>query len=173
MKKILFIMLVLAPMSMFAQKFAHFNMADILPNMTEYQTASNELQTLTNQYQDEYERLQKEAQSKLEEYQKLAEDESTAQAILQSKAQDLQKMDQSIQDFLQASQQDLQKQQGDKMEPILTKIVNAVTKITEDGGYTFVVDLSTTSAIGTPAVFVNSGQSTDITAQLKTALNIK
>ncbi len=172
MKKILLIVLMLAPVSMFAQKYAHFNMADVLPNMADYQTASSEIQKLSNDYQEEFERLQKEYQTKGEEYQKLAEDASTAQAILQSKLQDLQKMEQSIQDFLQASQQDLQKQQTEKMEAIQIKINNAINKIADAAGYVYVMDISSCT-VGGPVVFVNTAQSTDITSQVKEALGIK
>lgn len=168
MKKILFVIMMLAPMSMFAQKFAHFNMAEVLPQMAEYQTASAEIQKLTQQYQEELERLQKEYQTKAEEFQKLSADSNAAQAILQSKGEDLQKMEQSIQNFYQASQQDLQKQQGEKLEAIQTKVVAAIKKIGEAGTYIYVVDVST-GAIP----FVNTALSTDITAQLKTELGIK
>ncbi len=168
MKKILVMILMLAPMSIFAQKFAHFNMAGILPEMEEYKTAGAEIQKLTAQYQEELQRLQKEYQTKGEEFQKLSEDQSTAQAILQSKAQDLQKMEQSIQDFYNASQEDLQKQQQAKMEPIQAKIIAAIKKIGEAGGYVYVVDLST-GAIP----FINESLSTDVTAQLKAELGIK
>lgn len=168
MKKILFVMLMLAPMSIFAQKFAHFNMANVLPEMAEYKTASAEIQKLTTQYQEELERLQKEYQAKAEEFQKLSADSNAAQAILQSKGQDLQKMEESIQTFYQASQQDLQKQQSEKMEAIQTKVFAAIKKIGESGAYIYIVDVST-GAIP----FVNEALSTDITAQLKTELGIK
>ena len=158
----------LAPMSIFAQKFAHFDMSKVLPEMAEYQTASADIQKLQSQYQEELERLQKEYTTKAEELQKLSEDKNAAQAILQSKAQDLQKMEQSIQDFYNASQQDLQKQQGEKMEIIQTKVMAAIRKLGEAGNYVYVVDIST-GAIP----FVNEALSTDITAQLKAELGIK
>lgn len=173
MKKLLIAALLLAPLSVFAQKFAHFNMSDIMPNMTEFQTANTELQNISNQYQTELERLQKEYQTKAEEYQKLAENNATAQAILQSKGADLEKMEQSIKDFFQASQQDIQKQQNDKMGAIQDKVMAAVKKIAEAGGYVYVMDLASCAAVGTPVAFVNSSMSTDISAQLKSELGIK
>ena len=168
MKKIVLFVLMLAPLSVFAQKFAHFDMTKVLPEMAEYQTASAEIQKLGNQYQEELERLQKEYQTKVEEFQKLSADEGTAQAILQSKAQDLQKMEQSIQDFYQASQQDMQKQQAEKMEVITLKVQAAIKKIGENGGYIYVVDIS-----GGAIPFVNETLSTDVTAQLRSELGIK
>ncbi len=168
MKKIVLIVLLMAPLSLFAQKFAHFNMANVLPEMPEYKTASAEIQKLSTQYQEELERLQKEYQTKAEEYQKLAETSTTAQAILQSKAADLQKMEQSIQDFYQASQQDMEKQNNEKMEPILAKLNAAIKKIGETGNYVYVVN---TASGAIP--FINESLSTDITAQLKAELGIK
>lgn len=158
----------LAPMSIFAQKFAHFNMSNILPEMEDYKAASAEVQKVGQQYQEELERLQKEYQTKVEEFKKLSEEGKTAQAILESKATDLQKMEQSIQDFYQASQQDMQKQQQEKMEPIQAKIQAAIKKIAENGGYVYVVD----SSIGA-ITFINEALSTDVTAQLKAELGIK
>ena len=38
MKKILVAILMMAPLALSAQKFAHFNSADIIPNMKEYTT---------------------------------------------------------------------------------------------------------------------------------------
>ena len=158
----------MAPMSLFAQKFAHFNMANVLPEMEEYKTASAEVQKLASQYQEEYDRLIKEYQTKAEEFQKLSDEGQTAQAILQSKANDLQKMEQSIQDFSQASQQDLQKQQSEKMESIQNKVMAAIKKIGEAGNYIYVMDISSGAV-----PFINESLSTDVTAQVRAELGIK
>lgn len=168
MKKILVALLMMAPMSLFAQKFAHFNMANVLPEMEEYKTASAEVQKLASQYQEEYDRLIKEYQTKAEEFQKLSDEGQTAQAILQSKANDLQKMEQSIQDFSQASQQDLQKQQSEKMESIQNKVMAAIKKIGEAGNYIYVMDISSGAV-----PFINESLSTDVTAQVRAELGIK
>lgn len=168
MKKILVALLMMAPMSLFAQKFAHFNMANVLPEMEEYKTASAEVQKLASQYQEEYDRLIKEYQTKAEEFQKLSDEGQTAQAILQSKANDLQKMEQSIQDFSQASQQDLQKQQSEKMESIQNKVMAAIKKIGEAGNYIYVMDISSGAV-----PFINENLSTDVTAQVRAELGIK
>ncbi len=174
MKKF-YVMLLMAASAVVASaqsKFAHFSMSDVLTNMEEYKTASEEIQKLGTQYQEELERLQKEYQTKGEEYQKLQQAGNTADAILQSKAQDLQKMEESIQQFYQASQQDMQTQQQQKLELIQTKIMTQVQKIAESGGYVYVMD-SSSATVGGPVVFVNNTYSTDITAQLKSALGIK
>lgn len=174
MKKF-FVMLLMAASTAVAgaqTKFAHFNMADVLTNMPEYKAASDEIQKLGTQYQEELARLQKEYQTKGEELQKLAQEGKTADAILQNKGQELQKMEESIQQFYQASQQDIQAKQAEKMEAIQVKIMGQVQKIAEAGNYVYVMD-SSNAAVGGPVVFVNSALSTDITAQVKTALGIQ
>lgn len=153
-------------------KFAHFNLNDVLANMVEYKTATEDVQKLTTQYQEEYTRLQKEYQTKYEELQKLDQEGKTADAILQNKSQELQKMVESIQQFEIASQQDLQTKRAEKMEAIQLKIMTQVQKLAEAGGYVYVMD-SSNALVGGPVVFVNSTLSTDITDQVKTALGIQ
>ena len=65
MKKILFAaIMLLAPLTMSAQKFGHFNTTEIVPLMPEYQTAQTELQNLAKQYEDDLKRMQDELQKK-------------------------------------------------------------------------------------------------------------
>ena len=65
MKKLFIVALVaLMPFGAFAQKFGHFNSADILPLMPEYKAAEAELQELTTQYQDEFNYMVTEYQKK-------------------------------------------------------------------------------------------------------------
>lgn len=174
MKKF-FVMLLMAASTAVAgaqTKFAHFNLNDVLANMAEYKTATEDVQKLTTQYQEEYTRLQKEYQTKYEELQKLDQEGKTADAILQNKSQELQKMVESIQQFEIASQQDLQTKRAEKMEAIQLKIMTLVQKLAEAGGYVYVMD-SSNALVGGPVVFVNSTLSTDITDQVKTALGIQ
>ena len=49
-KKVLIMALLMAPLSIFAQKFAHFNSADIIPNMKEYVTAQEEIKKMADQF---------------------------------------------------------------------------------------------------------------------------
>ena len=65
MKKILLAFLMIAPLSIMAQvKFAHFNSADIIPNMKEYTAAQTEIQNMQKQYADDLKLMQDELQKK-------------------------------------------------------------------------------------------------------------
>ena len=69
LKKIAFLLLLIAPMSVFAQKFAHFKSMDIIPVMPEYAKAQTDIETMRKQYEDEIKRASDEFNKKYAEYQ--------------------------------------------------------------------------------------------------------
>ena len=70
MKKIIIMALLLAPLSLSAQKFAHFDSSLIIPNMAEYTTAQEELKKMGEQFEADMKLMQEELQKKADEYQK-------------------------------------------------------------------------------------------------------
>lgn len=166
MKKILVAILMMAPLALSAQKFAHFNSADIIPNMKEYTTAQTEIQNMAKQFDDDLKLMQDELQKKTEEYQK--EQANLLENVRQRREQELNDLYQRMQQSYQDNQQSLQKAQQDKMGAIQQLVLDAVKKIGEAGGYVYVID---TNAGAIP--FVNTALSTDITADVKKAVGIQ
>ena len=166
MKKILIAILMMAPLSLCAQKFAHFNSADVIPNMKEYTTAMEEMQAMQKQYEDDLKLMQDELQKKAEEYQK--EQANLLENVRQRRKQELNDLGTRLQQSYQDNQAALQKAQAEKMNEISEKVLAVVKKIGEAGGYVYVVD---TSAGVIP--FVNPTLSTDITDQVKKELGIQ
>ena len=166
MKKTLIAILLMAPMSIFAQKFAHFNTADIIPNMKEYTTAMDEMQVMQKQFEDDLKLMQDELQKKTEEYQK--EQANLLENVRQRREQELQDLYNRLQQSYQDNQAALQKAQTEKMSVISEKVLAVVKKIGEDGGYVYIVD---TSAGVIP--YVSTTLSTDISDQVKKELGIQ
>ena len=166
MKKILIAILMMAPLSLCAQKFAHFNTAEIIPNMKEYATAQEELQTMQKQYEDDLKLMQDELQKKGEEYQK--EQANLLDNVRQRREQELEDLGNRLNQSFQDAQAAMQKAQAEKMNAISEKVLAAVKKIGEEGGYVYIVD---TSAGVIP--YVSTTLSTDITAQVKKELGIQ
>ena len=166
MKKIIFaaIMMLLAPLTMSAQKFGHFNTTEIVPLMPEYQTAQTELQNLAKQYEDDLKRMQDELQKKGEEFEK--EQANLLDNVRQRRQAELQDLYQRMQQSVQDNQQAYQKAQAEKMQAISEKVLAAVKQIGEAGGYVYIMDVS----MGIP--FISTKLSTDITPELKKALGI-
>ena len=165
MKKILFAILMMAPLSLFAQKFAHFNSADIIPNMKEYVAAQTEIETLGKQYKEDLDRMQAELQKKSEEFQK--EEANLLDNMKQRRQQELQDLYNRILQTNQDNQQSLEKVQAEKLQAIQQLVMEAIKKVGEAGGYIYIVDTSNGLI-----PFVNPAMSTDVSAEIKKALGM-
>ncbi|MBQ6434057.1 MAG: OmpH family outer membrane protein [Bacteroidaceae bacterium] len=165
MKKILFAaLMLLAPLTMSAQKFGHFNSSEIVQLMPEYTTAQTELQTLAKQYEDDQKRMQEELQKKADDFQK--EQANMLENLRARREQELNDLYQRYQQSLADNQQAFQKAQAEKMQAISEKITNAVKQIGEAGGYVYIMDVTS----GIP--YISTKLSTDVTPELKKALGI-
>lgn len=161
MKKLLIAILMMAPMTMFAQaKFAHFDSSTIIPNMKEYTDAQTEIQKMAEQFEADIKIMQDELQKKSDDYQK--EQANLLDNIKQRREQELQELYQRLQQSYQDNQAAIQKAQQEKLGAIQEKVMAAVKKVGEAGGFVYIVDTST-GAIP----FVNTTLSTDITDQIK------
>lgn len=165
MKKILLAILMMAPLSVFAQKFAHFNSADIIPNMKEYTAAQTEIEALAKQYDEDLKRMQDEFQKKNDDYNKEAA--KLLDNVKQRREQELQELYQRIQQTYQDNQAAIQKVQGEKLQAIQDLVMAAIKKVGEAGGYIYIVDTST-GAIP----FVSPTLSTDVSPEIKKALGM-
>ena len=165
MKKFLLMALLLAPLSLFAQKFGHFNSADIIQLMPEYKTSQDELQKLQQQYETEIKAMQEELQRKSTEYEK---DKATLpDNIRQRREQEMQDLYARIQQTSQDDRQALQKASGEKMQAIADKVKNAVKAIGDAGGYVYIMDLTA----GIP--YISTQLSKDVTAEIKAKLGLQ
>lgn len=165
LKKIALLLLLIAPMSVFAQKFAHFKSMDIIPVMPEYAKAQTDIQALQKQYEDEIKRASDEFNKKFAEYQQ--EQKTLPQNIQERRQKELQELSDKGMQFQQDAQQQLQKAYADMMEPIYKKLEDAVKSIGTTGGYTYVFDLNRTDI-----PYVNETMSKDVTNDIKTKLGI-
>lgn len=165
MKKFLIAIMMIAPLSLSAQKFAHFNSADIIPNMKEYTTAQTELQAMQKQFEDDLKLMQDELQKKSDEYQK--EQANLLDNVKQRREAELNDLYQRLQQSYQDNAAAMEKAQQEKMGLIQQKVLDAVKKVGETGNYIYIVD---TSAGVIP--FINSQLSTDVTAEIKKAVGI-
>ncbi len=165
MRKTILTLLVALPMSVFAQKFAHFNSGDVIQAMPEYTTAQNEIQNMAKQYEDEFQRMQDEFQTKGEDFEK--NQATMVDAVKQRRQQELQDLYQRLQQYEQTSRQELAKVQQEKLQQISEKVQKAVKEIGIAGGYVYVMD----TTAGIP--FISETLSTDVTAQVKSKLGLK
>ena len=138
MKKLVLMLMLLAPMTMMAQKFGKVNTQTIMQALRDVAKANGELEALQKQKDNELKAMQDELNRKLDEYQK---GQSTMNATAkQQKETELQGLNQKIQQAYQDGQQELQKKSNELMQPIVAKVRAAIDAVGKAGNYTYIFE---------------------------------
>ena len=166
LKKIALILLLIAPMSVFAQKFGHIKTQEILVAMPDYIKAQTDIQTMQKQYEDEMKRAQEEFNKKFTAYQE--EQANLPKNIQERRQKELQELSQKGMQMQQDAQLELERSWMTMLEPIAKKIEDAIKAVGQDGGYVYIFDLNATQI-----PFVNETLSTDVTSAVKAKLGIQ
>lgn len=138
MKKLLMMLMLLAPMAAFAQKFGHINAQEVMSQMPEFIKARGEVEAAAKQYDNDLKAMQEELQRKAEEYDKT---KSTMNETKQKETeQNLMTLQQKIQQAYQDGQQELQKKSSELMQPIVAKVRTAIEAVGKAGNYTYIFE---------------------------------
>ncbi|MBO1363790.1 OmpH family outer membrane protein [Prevotella sp. A2931] len=160
MKKLFLMLMLCAPMVMSAQKFGKVNTQAVMQAMPEVAKANGDLQALQKQYENDLKSMQDELTRKSQEYDKT---KATMNATKQQETEtELQTMYQKIQQTYQDNQQTLSKKSNELMEPIITKIRNAIQAVGKAGAYTSIFEDGSILYLGDTVK--------DLTADVKTQL---
>ena len=166
LKKIVLLLMLVLPMSVFAQKFGHIKTQEILTVMPEYTKAQTDIQTMQKQYEDEMKRLQDEINKKFAAYQQ--EQANLPKNIQERRQKELQELNERGMQMGQDAQQQLEQSWMQMLEPIAKKIDDAIKAVGQEGNYVYIFDLN---SVQIP--FVNDALSTDVTSAVKAKLGIK
>jgi outer membrane protein len=166
LKKIVLMLMLIAPMSVFAQKFGHIKTQEILTVMPEYTKAQTDIAAMEQQYRDEIKRAEEELSKKYAAYQQ--EQANLPKNIAERRQKELDDLMQKGMQFQQDAQQQLQQSWMEMIQPIAKKIDDAIKAVGQEGGYVYIFDLNSTNI-----PFVNETLSTDVTAAVKAKLGIK
>ena len=159
MKKIIMVLMLMAPMATFAQKFGHVDAQSIMQAMPEFIKARGDLEAQSKEYENDLKAMQDELQRKSETYDKT---KSTMNATKQQETEtELQQMFAKIQQASQDYQQQINKMQQEKLAPIMNKVTTAIQNVGKNGGYVYIMDAS----MGIP--YISQTLSKDVTADVK------
>lgn len=167
-KKILMLVLFVAPLSLAAQKFAHFDYTAIMQAMPETKKAQTELETMGKQFQEELQNMEKEIQTKIEKYQSEVNDK-TPENIRNRRAQEIQDLQQRYQQAASDNQQAFDEARQKKMQPIVQKVMDAVNSIAKEGNYIYVIDKTASQQGG---IVINEALSEDVTKRVAAKLGV-
>ena len=166
LKKIALILLLIAPMSVFAQKFGHIKSQEILNIMPDYTKAQNEIKAEEKQYMDGIQRASDELNKKYAAFQE--EQANLPQNIKDRRMKELQELNEKGMQFQQDAQQQLNQSWMQKLEPIAKKIDDAIKAVGQEGGYVYIFDLNSTNI-----PYVSETLSTDVTGAVKAKLGLQ
>lgn len=165
MKKqiILIAAVILCTVSGFSQvKLGHINSQEILSLMPEMKEAEQSITAYRSQLEQRMVALQTEYQNKVTAFEGL--DMNTPQSTVEDMRNEIMGLQQRIQEFQATAEQDLISRNEQVLQPLLTKVQDAINEVGTENSFTYIFDLST----GT-VVFQN-GQ--DISAMVKSKLGI-
>ena len=145
MKKLILMLMLCAPMAVFAQKFGKVNTQVVVQSLPDYAKAQGEMAALSKQKENELKSMQDELTRKSQEYDKA---KSAMNPTKQKETEEeLQGLGAKIQQAYQDAQKELSENNNARLEPILTKVQNAITAVGKAGGYTSIFEIGTSGVV--------------------------
>jgi outer membrane protein len=165
MLKTLLALMLICPLGLFAQtKLGHINTNELLSKMPTVTEAKKQLETYGKEFEEQLQTLSK-------EYEKLVTDYQTNSSKWSDvKRKDMEAQIVSLQQRVQAIQQDakesVEKKQEELLQPIITKVKDAIKAVAKEGKYNYIFD----TGVG---VLLYAEESEDITPQVKKKLGLQ
>lgn len=122
------------------QKFAHINRNEIMQQMPEMKQAQKNLEEYTKELEAQVQNLMQEYRTKVQSLEE--EGQSMSQTVRNDREKEIKQLEERIQSFRQQAQQDVTKKEQELLKPIMNKLTNAIEKVAQEKGYTYVLDES-------------------------------
>lgn len=158
LKKIILILCVVAPLTMFAQeKIAYLNSQEIMFTMPEIKDIETQLNAKQESMKTKLEGLQTEYQTKLEEYgTKLEKFQNKDASITESELMDAQnnltQLQQRYETLAQSFQAEYEKLQQELFTPVQQKVARAIKEVGDEQKYTYIIEAGTLLYVGPNAI---------------------
>ena len=163
MKKMILMLALVLPMIASAQKIGHVSSQEIMAVMPETKKMAERLDSLQGVYETQLANMQEEFNKKLTEFQQ--QQATMTAGVREFRQQELAEMEQRTQMFYQTVQKELQAKQVEYLQPVQTKLLEAINKVGAAQGCTYVMDKAGMLYIAPDAL--------DLTPAVKAELGIK
>ena len=152
MKKLIIFLLMMLPLGVFAQesKIAIVNTQEVIQAMPEFATMQKQMADMEAKYKSEMQVMEDEYKKKYSDF--VAQQDSLTENIKLRRMQEIQDIQERMDNFVQVAQQDVQKKQQELLQPIQQKLHEAIQKVGEEKGYTYIIDPAALLYTGTNAV---------------------
>lgn len=166
-KRIILAIAVILPMSAFAQKFGVVNLETVSQAMPETTAMTNQLQETSKKFETEFQQLSEELNKIYAEFQAIVNDPNTPESIKERRVSDIREREDRLNQFRNTAQQDLNRLREQLIAPIVSKMMEAVKAVGQEGGYTLILPLSE------ELILYQGNDVTDVTADVKAKLGLK
>ncbi|WP_298650779.1 OmpH family outer membrane protein [uncultured Proteiniphilum sp.] len=172
-KKVLFtltVLILLAGGNAFSQvvpqvTVAYVNTTELLDEFPEKEQATQQLLTLSENYEKELQLMQNEYNKKYSDY--ITYQASLSENIKLRRMQELTELENRIRQFMELAQKDIENQEKVLLEPLKQKINNAIHAVGIERGYTVIYDLAN------PGIAFVSPDAVDANPYVKLKLGIR
>ena len=163
MKKMILMLALALPMIASAQKIGHVSSQEVMAVMPETKKMAEKLDSLQNVYETQLANMQEEFSKKVAEFQQ--QQATMTAGVREFRQQELAEMEQRTQMFYQTVQKELQAKQVEYLQPVQAKLLEAIKKVGEAQGCTYVMDKASMLYIAPDAL--------DLTPAVRAELGIK
>lgn len=151
--------------SLDAQKYGHVNSGNLLEQLPEVKTADAEMKKLQEQLMKERESKMAAFQTKYEKAMAAFQSGELSPKQQQEKEQQLRSEQEALQKFEQNMQAQIAQKREQLLQPILTRVDEAIEAVAKEGGYAMIFDTST-------GRMLYAKDSEDLMAKVKAKLGI-
>lgn len=131
---------VISSSSLYAQNnIAYVNSLEIINELPDKKSASERLETLSENYKQELQIMQNEYNKKYSDF--ITYQESLAESIKLRRMQELTDLEEQIQNFTKLAQKDIEEHEQQLLEPIKKKVNEAISAVGIDHNFTVIYDL--------------------------------
>lgn len=151
------------------EKIGFANVELILSYMPEAEGVAKKIQAYQKKKGGDLQIKEQYAQTKVGEYQEMAQGGATEQQ-LKPLEDEIRKLDQEIKNFASKTEQEMMQMRGQLLEPVLEKLQEAIKKVAEEKGYTFILNTVDSQAL---SIVLHGPEDDDITLAVMAALGIE
>ncbi|WP_036930769.1 OmpH family outer membrane protein [Prevotella sp. 10(H)] len=163
LKKLILLLIVIVPMSIFAQdKIAYINANEIFSKMPELKDVETKLAAKSETIKKNAAAIEAEYTKKVEEFQK--DTTNLTESVIVDRQTQLDGLRDRYQNFIQTSQTEYEKEQQTLLTPLQQKMRQAIKDVGDENNYVYILDAATLLHIGSNAI--------DASKMVKTKLGI-
>lgn len=163
LKKLILLMLIIAPVTIFAQdKIAFINASEVFSKMPELKDIESKLVTKREAITKNASAIEKEYNDLLEKFKN--DPAEVTESILLDRQNQLEALQKRYQDYLQSSQAEYEREQQTLLTPVQQKMRQAIKDVGDDNNYAYILDAASLLHVGSNAI--------DATKAVKTKLGI-